>query len=111
MLGCNKYFLFRLATVNFYFGEFVKKAELKFKEATQKSAISCPCSSVQCMGAQLQRQTHNYTRRQFRSDSLTEDSSSHTLINDTLPEIFGFRLEFHFDLNSQGYLGLILGQL
>ena len=92
MLGRNKYFLFRLATVNFYFGEFVKKAELKFKEATQKSAISCPCSSVQCMGAQLQRQTHNYTRRQFRSDSLTEDSSSHTLINDTLPEILGLKL-------------------
>ena len=61
------------------------------------------------MGAQLQRQTHNYTWRQFRSDSLTEDSSSHTLINDTLPEIFGFKLEFDYDLISQGDFELIFG--
>ena len=75
--------------MNFYFGEFVKKAELKFKEATQKSAISCPCSSVQCMGAQLQRQTHNYTWRQFRSDSLAEDTALLTLLKNTPPEYVG----------------------
>ena len=61
------------------------------------------------MGAQLQQQTHNYTWRQFRSDSLTEDSSSHTLINDTLPEMLRLKLEFDYDLISQGHFELIFG--